>query len=209
MQPSAGEHWNSFYAAKQYESVSWFEDKPTVSKALVETLPLPKDMRVVDAGCGQSYFVDDMIEFGCGEIYVIDASGDAINALKQRIGTHADRIKFVVADIGSGRFLPQRLKVDLWHDRAAFHFLISPVQVGCYLDTLKEHVIEGGYAIFAEYSKKAPDYCSGLPVRKYDPFEIESLLGRGWILVKHFAHDHVTPSGSIKNFNYCVFRRLR
>jgi hypothetical protein len=59
--------------------------------------------------------------------------------------------------------------MDVWHDRAVFHFLTAPEDRACYVDHLRQTVKVGGTAIIATFAPDGPEKCSGLPVMRYSP----------------------------------------
>ena len=51
-------HWNKTYAEKGEEQVSWFEDRPDTSLALIRQLRTPASTAIIDIGGGASRLVD-------------------------------------------------------------------------------------------------------------------------------------------------------
>jgi trans-aconitate methyltransferase len=74
-------------------------------------------------------------------------------------------VKWIVADVTEWE--PSR-QYDLWHDRAAFHFLTEAADRAAYLDRMRQAIRPGGHAIIATFAIDGPDRCSGLPVMRYD-----------------------------------------
>ena len=54
---------------------------------------------------------------------VLDVSAEALAVTRARLGERADAVRFVVADLLAWQ--PEEA-VDVWHDRAVFHFLTDP-----------------------------------------------------------------------------------
>lgn len=67
-------------------------------------------------------FVDALLDKGYQNIYVFDISSQAIERAKQRLGNRATNVHWIVSDVID--FKPP-IQFDLWHDRAAFHFLTT------------------------------------------------------------------------------------
>jgi hypothetical protein len=94
---------------------------------------------------------------------------------------------------------------DVWHDRAAFHFLTE--DRAAYVVRLERALKVGGHAIIATFALDGPERCSGLPVVRYDPVSLGQTLGRAFQLVDTRLQAHATPRGSTQSFQFSVFRR--
>lgn len=197
--------WDKIYRENSDFELSWYEPSPTKSSEIIRSLNLDLDCVVADVGCGESLFIDDLLRLGFRNIIAIDISEVALANLKRRLGDMARHVRFIRADITSPDF-PQ-IRVDVWHDRTVLHFLTGEDERGAYLANLKRSLKVGGYAIFAEHSLKGPDRCSGQILRRYEPEDLAAFLGEGFTMVTQFKYDHKTPSGSIRNMTYAVFRR--
>ena len=92
--------------------------------------------------------------------------------------------------------------MDIWHDRAVFHFLTTAEDRARYkrhpLDTLRP----GGAAIVATFAPGGPDKCSGPPVQRYSPEQLPAELGPIFELRDARAHVHSTSWGSTQSFQY-------
>src|SRR5207253_535409 len=120
---------------------------------------------LVDIGGGASTLVDALLDRGWHDLTVVDIAAPALAASKARLGERADSVVWEAADIrswSSGR------SFDLWHDRAAFHFLTDAVDRVAYRRVLDEGTHAGSHVIIATFALDGPDKCSGLPVRRYD-----------------------------------------
>jgi ubiquinone/menaquinone biosynthesis C-methylase UbiE len=114
-------HWDEIYAAKAPEAVSWFQAKPSLSLELITRANADRDAHIFDAGSGASFLIDALLDTGHTHITALDIAAQALNASKKRLGARAALVNWVVADLTRVR-LP-RQSVDVWHDRAVFHFL--------------------------------------------------------------------------------------
>ena len=85
--------------------------------------------------------------------------------------------------------------MDIWHDRAVFHFLIDPGDREQYVRHLREVLKQNGTAIIATFAIDGPSMCSGLPVARYSPETLAAELGEGFRLVESVPHLHRTPRG--------------
>lgn len=97
--------------------------------------------------------------------------------------------------------------MDIWHDRAVFHFLTAPEARAGYRAHLRETLKIGGSAIIATFALDGPERCSGLPVCRYSPLTLAQEIGAGFTLVESLAHAHRTPWGAAQSFQYSRFVR--
>lgn len=135
---------------------------------------------------------------------MVDVSDFALRAARTRLGPRADLVQWVTTDARELR-LPR--KVDLWHDRAVFHFLIAAADQEAYLASLSHALRPGGHVVLATFGPQGPENCSGLPVERYDSAKLARRLGADFDLVRSLEKLHTTPSGTAQQFTYCVFKR--
>ena len=114
-------HWEKVYASKRENELSWFQENPATSRDLVAKAGANTASAVIDVGGGASRLVDALIEKGFRAVTVLDLSEAALAAAKARLGRRADLVQWVVADVTV--WDPHAAAYDVWHDRAAFHFL--------------------------------------------------------------------------------------
>jgi len=196
-------HWERVYAEKGEDALSWFEPRAETSLALIDAAGLALDA-VVDIGAGTSRFVDALIARGVAEITLLDLSETALARTRARLGTDAARVRFVTADVTT--WAPERT-FDLWHDRAAFHFLTAPEARAAYLERLAAALRPGGHALIATFAADGPERCSGLPVQRYDPDDLAATFGPGFALRAARRVVHRTPWGSEQRFQASLFQR--
>ena len=205
MQPGERKaHWEAVYAQKGETQVSWFQESPELSLELIAKLAPGPMAAIIDVGGGASRLVDALVKRGYGDVTVLDLSQAALEAAQARLGAEAGKVAWVAADATVWR--PARC-YDLWHDRAAFHFLTEPAARARYVERLALALKPGGHAIIATFALDGPDKCSGLPIVRYDAASLKDVLGRTFELVEAKAHEHVTPWGSVQKFQFSVFRR--
>lgn len=96
---------------------------------------------------------------------------------------------------------------DVWHDRAVFHFLTGLEDRKSYVARLRSALARDGAVIIATFGPDGPTRCSGLPVRRYGPEELQRELGNDFELVHSELATHVTPSDKDQQFLYASFRR--
>lgn len=201
---SRKDHWEKVYSEKEENQVSWFQEKPAISLDWIQEMQPDPNSRVLDVGGGDSRLVDYLLETGYHNITVLDISSKALDRSKSRLGKKAERVQWMEADAVN---FSLEAPVDLWHDRAAFHFLTEEQDIGSYIQLIKEGVKPGGHAIIATFSKAGPTRCSGISVQQYDQGDLEALLAPEFELIKSRNFDHQTPSGTTQNFLFTAFRK--
>jgi 2-polyprenyl-3-methyl-5-hydroxy-6-metoxy-1,4-benzoquinol methylase len=198
-------HWQNVYKEKGENQVSWFQEQPTISLELIEAAGAKPDSAIIDIGGGASRLVDTLIDKGYRDLTVLDLSESAVSIAKIRLGQSAALVKWIVADVTQWE-PPSRY--DLWHDRAAFHFLTEVSDRTAYIERLKNALPVGGHAIIGTFALDGPERCSGLPVVRYDATQLALMLTPLFTLVDMRRHEHKTPWGSLQQFQFGVFRRV-
>jgi SAM-dependent methyltransferase len=196
-------HWDEAYVQKGEAGVSWFEETPTVSLDLIKALSGPKDS-LIDVGGGASRLAAHALRLGFGHVAVLDLSAEAIARSQLALGSDADRIEWIVSNVTTWK--PGR-RYDVWHDRAAFHFLTEEADRLAYVARLDAALSDAGHAIIATFALDGPERCSGLPVQRYSPETLVETLGPRFRLVNGLRHEHQTPSGSMQAFQFSVLER--
>jgi 2-polyprenyl-3-methyl-5-hydroxy-6-metoxy-1,4-benzoquinol methylase len=202
--PNRGAHWENVYRTKGEREVSWFQETPSISLELIRSAGATRHSAIVDIGGGASRLVDALVDEGYEAVTVLDLSESALAAAKTRLGQTAARVAWIVADVVAWK-PPQRY--DVWHDRAAFHFLTDAADRTAYVAGLREALRPGGHAIIATFALDGPERCSGLPVIRYDAASLGEVLGSAFDLVETRRHDHHTPMGMTQRFQFSLFRR--
>jgi len=160
---------------------------------------------MIDVGGGASTLVDYLLDQNYKGISVLDISGQALKAAKERLGERAENVTWLEGDVTSIK-LPEHF-YDLWHDRAVFHFLTDPADRKKYVQTLHHSLREDGWVIISTFSLKGPERCSGLDVVRYSPETLAAELESDFHLVKSVEESHKTPFGTKQKFVYGVFKR--
>ena len=140
-------HWQNVYKEKGEYQVSWFQERPAISLQLIEAAGATPKSAIIDIGGGASRLVDALLEKGYRDLTVLDLSESAVSIAKARLGKRATMVNWTVADVT--QWEPQR-QYDLWHDRAAFHFLTEASDRSAYIDRLTKAVPRGGHAIIGQ-----------------------------------------------------------
>src|SRR5258707_670121 len=199
-----GAHWENVYRTKGEREVSWFQETPSISLALIQSVGATRYSAIIDIGGGASRLVDALVAEGYEAVTVLDLAESALAAAKTRSGQTAAGVRWIVADAVSWK-PPQ--SYDVWHDRAAFQFFTDADDRAGYVACLREALPPGGHAIIATFALDGPERCSGLPVIRYDAESLGKVLGEAFSLVETRRHDHATPMGSTQRFQFSVFRR--
>lgn len=143
----------------------------------------------------------------------VDIARAALDALQGSLDESVaslatDRLSLVVADV---RSFPSDGQVDepvdVWHDRAVFHFLVEATDQRAYADAAASAVVAGGHLVIATFAPNGPTSCSGLPVTRHDAASLGSVFAPAFELVDSFEADHHTPWGASQRFTHAVLRR--
>jgi SAM-dependent methyltransferase len=202
-------HWENVYATKGENEVSWFQESPAPSLDLIVQAGATRESAIIDIGGGASRLVDNLVEQGFEDVTVLDLSAAALAAARSRLAGHlgaaAARVAWIVAD--ATRWEPARV-YDIWHDRAAFHFLTDAGDRAAYIARLGRGLRIGGHAIIATFALDGPEKCCGLPVARYDGASLGRTLGAAFNLIHTELQAHATPWGSRQNFQFSIFRHV-
>jgi trans-aconitate methyltransferase len=197
-------HWETVYATKAENEVSWFQDNPSPSLEAIALTGATPASAIIDIGGGASRLVDHLLALGFVDVTVLDLSAAALDTAKARLGTPAAKARWLLADVTTWQ---PTASYDVWHDRAAFHFLTGENDRAAYAVRLDRALKPGGHAIIATFAPDGPERCSGLPVMRYDAESLGRALGREFRLLQTRRHEHATPWGSRQMFQFSVFRR--
>jgi SAM-dependent methyltransferase len=144
-----------------------------------------------------------LLERGCGRITVLDLSETALAKAQARLPDDVP-VEWVAVNVldwePSG-------DSDVWHDRAAFHFLTDAADQQTYLRVMDRALVPGGHAIIGTFAPDGPEKCSGLPVTRYDATLLAERLGPDYRLIQSIMHDHYTPWGGVQRFQFGLFRK--
>jgi SAM-dependent methyltransferase len=198
-------HWDAIYRTKGEQDVSWFEALPAVSLAMIEAAGMTAETCILDVGGGESRLIDALLAKGLDCLAVLDLSGAALHHAQARLGVASQKVTWIDADVtGAWSIKP----MDIWHDRAVFHFLTAAEDRAGYIAHLRDTVKVGGSAIIATFALDGPETCSGLPVVRYSPETLAAELGHGFAMLDARPYQHVTPWGARQSFQYSRFRRV-
>jgi len=196
-----GDHWDGVYGRVPTDHVSWFEPDPATSRRLVRRAA-PALRSLIDVGGGASLLADRLVAEGVGDVTVLDMSAAALAIVRNRLPS----VTLVHADVT--RWQPERTW-QVWHDRAAFHFLVEPGDRARYVEVVTAAVEPGGAAVVGTFAADGPTQCSGLPTARYDAPGLAAALGPAFALEHAERVVHQTPDGREQPFTWVVLRRRR
>lgn len=197
------QHWENVYENKQPNEVSWTQEVPQTSLDYIASFNLPKDANIIDIGGGDSKLADFLLELGYTNVTVLDISGKALERAKARLGSKASQVKWIESDVTE--FQPHE-EYDVWHDRAAFHFLTKPEQKDRYKAIIESAV--KGYLVMGTFSEDGPLKCSGLEINQYSDSTLPDQFAPAFTKIKCLTEDHTTPFGTTQKFLFCSFKRV-
>ena len=197
-------HWENIYTTKELHEVSWFQPIPETSLNFIRELCPNKLAKIIDVGGGDSLLVDHLLELGYQDLSVLDISEAAVTRAKHRLGEKAERVTWIVADIAT--FEPTA-QYDLWHDRAAFHFLTNETEIKHYQEITRNHIVPNGHLVLGTFSDQGPKKCSGIDITQYTETTMSALFTERFEKVTCIYVNHPTPFNSMQHFIFCVFKR--
>ncbi|WP_426277272.1 class I SAM-dependent methyltransferase [Chryseobacterium sp. S-02] len=195
-------HWENVYETKNPDQVSWTQKIPQTSLDLIKEVAKDKTAKIIDIGGGDSNLADFLLEKGFENISVLDISAKALKKAKTRLGAQSENVDWIATDITA--FKPNTT-YDIWHDRAAFHFLTEEKEIQKYVEIVRDAVSDT--MIIGTFSLNGPQKCSGLPIVQYDEDRLKEIFSQDFELVKSFTEDHITPFDTVQNFIFCQFQK--
>lgn len=201
------QHWDNVYARGPVDQTGWYEANPAVSLELINNCKAAPESPILDIGSGASTLVLALVGAGYQHVIAADISRVALDALRHSLGPRAEHVTFVCDDATRPSALLDVGQVGVWHDRALFHFLTEPADRTTYMELLRKLLRPGGYAIIAAFATDGAEYCSGLPVQRYDEPMLAEALGAGFTLVESRRFTYTQPSGGLRPYVYARFQR--
>ena len=196
------EHWESIYGTKDSTEVSWYQREATLSLRFIRQVAANRAASIIDVGGGASTLVDSLLSMGYSNVTVVDIAANALAATQARLGSLSERVRWIASDALS-LDLPDH-SIDVWHDRAVFHFLLSPADRQRYVAQVRRVLRPNGHVIIATFAEDGPMKCSGLPVARYDAKTLHGEFGDEFQLLTTIREEHVTPGGGRQAFRYCL-----
>lgn len=159
---------------------------------------------MIDIGGSASRLVDALVAKGHAGVAVLDLPSQALEIAKARLGAQAGSVEWIVGNVAE--WVPTS-RYDIWHDRAAFHFLTNREQQAAYARVLHSALEPGGVAVIGTFAPDGPEKCSGLPVARHDATSIARLIGPDFALTDERRYEHTTPGLAVPNFQFSRYRK--
>ena len=198
---SIKKHWETVYENKEPHQVSWTQSRPHTSLDIISQSKIPKNARIIDVGGGDSRLVDHLLMEGFTNITVLDISGKALEKARLRLGILAKEVTWIESDILD--FKPTQT-YDLWHDRAAFHFLTKKEHIQKYMNLCAGFAVE--HVVLGTFSTEGPLKCSGLEISQYNSRTLCEVMVE-FDQISSKTENHTTPFDTIQNFLFCHFKK--
>jgi len=171
------------------------------SLSLIEQLAPERSASIIDVGGGESTLVDELFARSYEKITVLDVSQTAVDTNRERLGSVAERVNWIVSDITKAELEPAAY--DLWHDRAVFHFLTDSRDRQAYVRQVARSLRHGGHVVVSTFGPEGPMKCSGLEVVRYDAESLHGEFGRRFRMLGSSTGLHLTPFQTVQQFLYC------
>lgn len=202
--PSDAAHWDGVYRTRSETEVGWYETRPTTLLDVLELAPRP-GARILDVGAGAGRLVDELFRRGYPDVTLVDVSPAAFEHTAARLkAAGLPSPELVVADV---RDLDFDGAIDLWHDRAVFHFLLDDEDRQAYVRAAARSLRVGGGLVIAAFAHDGPDSCAGLPVCRYDAHELTALFDADFELVNCRTTRSLDPAGDSRPYVICRFHK--
>lgn len=153
----------------------------------------------------------DLVSFKYTDLTAIDIAQAGLDRLRANLdrlcgdeANSAATVRFVRADARDVRLEHQ---VDVWHDRATFHFITDETGQRRYAASAALAVRPGGHLVLATFSDRGPDKCSGLDVARHSIESLQGSFAGAFELIDGFEREHLTPWGSSQWFTHAVMVR--
>jgi ubiquinone/menaquinone biosynthesis C-methylase UbiE len=200
------DHWQAVYSTKATDAVSWYQAHAGTSLKFIQATGVNTSAAIIDIGGGASNLVDDLLLQGFNNLSVLDISAAALAVAQERLAQSpelkqkAKTIKWIAADITHMYFIENTIEV--WHDRAVFHFLTTLEDRAAYKKLLRQTLKPQGHFIIATFAEDGPSQCSNLPVMRYSAEELFAEFSDDFLLCASTKETHQTPFNTTQNFVY-------
>ena len=197
-------HWENIYSNKDENEVSWFQTIPKTSHQLIKKLNLESNDNIIDIGSGRSRILKILIDEGFNNLSYLDISKEACKKSKIALGDDKSKVNWNVENVLNFK---SKIKYNLWHDRAVFHFFTDRKDIEKYKEVAIKNISDGGYLVLGTFSINGPKKCSGLDVSQYSEQSLNEIFKSDFNLLESFYIDHQTPFDTTQNFLFCIFKK--
>lgn len=177
--------------------LGWYQEEHAVSMKLITSCD---GKRIIDVGAGATTLIDSLVENEY-DVTVLDISSKALRILSDR---HGENLKYIHGDLSKSLDLGE---YDIWHDRAALHFLLKKTDREKYVTNIQSCISRGGFAVIETFSTDGAKMCCGLDLYTYDEEILADLFGENWLLVDSIRHTHINPFGGERPYISTILQR--
>ena len=195
-------HWETVWAGKGRESLSWYEESPDTSTALVLSDGVPRT--VIDVGAGASMLPDALLDAGVDHVTLLDLSMSALALTSVRLDERANRVTTIVGDVLTAALDEQ---YDVWHDRAVLHFLVEPGQRAAYVAQVRRALAPAACSSWEPSPRTVPSSAPGCPWPATTPTHSSSSSATASPSSSTRRAEHHTPWDAVQPFTWVVLRR--
>ena len=167
-------YWEQRYKNSEYTTFDWLENYPTL-KEIISSLKIPKESgKILNLGCGNSEFSENMYDDGFHHIKNIDISESVIKSMSER---SKDRpgMTYEVMDVRDIKY--ESNYFDLAIDKSTIDALLCGddafINVAKMIKEVQRVLKVGGYYMIISYG--SPDYRVMHLNRKFEKFKVEIL----------------------------------
>lgn len=201
--------WDKAYEENSTTELGWYEELPSPSISLIEKHLLNKTSLILDAGCGETTLIQELINRDFSNISGIDISSTAIAYLNKNIKYKKNNpinLSLSCNDLTNNIVFEK--KGSLWHDRAVFHFLLDNDKQDSYKNNLINFLEPHGFFIISCFStNNKAEKCNNLPVKKYDLDTLKKYFSDSFEFLESFSYNYKMPWDDTREYLYCVFRK--
>lgn len=167
-------YWEERYKSPEYATFDWLENYSTL-KDIIANLNINKESgRILNLGCGNSEFSENMYDDGYHNIKNIDISTNVINLMSERCKDRKE-MTYEVMDVRDIKY--ESNTFDLAIDKSTIDALLCGedafINVAKMIKEVQRVLKVGGYYMIISYG--APNYRVCHLKRKFEKFKIEIL----------------------------------
>ena len=165
------EYWEERYKDTK-TTFDWLENYKTLKK-IIDKLSIPKETgKILNLGCGNSEFSENMYDDGYLNIYNIDISKNVINIMKKR-NEKREKMIFEVMDVRDLKL--ENNSIDLAIDKSTIDALLcgenSFINVAKMIKEVQRVLKVGGYYMIISYG--SPENRVIHLERKFEDFDVQ------------------------------------
>ena len=195
-------HWENMFQTQSETKFLWYESLPQTSLEFIKKYS-DVTAKIIDAGCGASLLVDNLLNLGYRKVTLLDTSKTSLEIVKKRVQKAS--VSYVCEDILNFK---SDEKFDIWHDRAAFHFLRTKKEREKYFEVLEDSLEETGTAVLSTFRIEGPLACAGLDIVQYDREKMLLELPKTLEIIETLEYEHKTFKETAQKYIYFVIKKV-